>query len=166
IDCKEEGPYRKRGRSPTTSFLPPRKRLRGLPSAVHQETSIEDSTERGFEASIEGSIEIGHEADIEANIEAVSEAGTKVGTEASIGDAVEIAVDVIVKPDTLHVLLVPNIAKQLDDHEEVIQEMYDRLLEMPLHRMEEVKEKIKTLTSRLETDETKRTNLELSELSL
>ncbi|GJW22296.1 hypothetical protein Tco_0032918 [Tanacetum coccineum] len=70
----------KRCRSPITylsliraDLLPPRKRLRGSPSVVHQETSLEDSTERGFEASIKVSIGVGHEAGIKAGVEA----GTK-----------------------------------------------------------------------------------------
>ncbi|GJX38422.1 hypothetical protein Tco_0251725 [Tanacetum coccineum] len=100
-------PSRKRCRSPTTNLsliradlLPPRKRLRGSPSVVHPETSLEDSTERGYEASIKVSIGVGHEADI--------------------------------KPDTPPVLPEQIVAERLDDHEEVIQEKYDHLLDMPL----------------------------------
>nr|GEX15386.1 reverse transcriptase domain-containing protein [Tanacetum cinerariifolium] len=91
-----EGLSCKRGRSPTTSFLPPRKRLRGSSFAVHQKTKIEDSTERCYEASIEGSNEIGHEIDIKADIEAC----TEVGIEASVGAAVENTVDVEIETKT------------------------------------------------------------------
>ncbi|GJY45522.1 putative reverse transcriptase domain-containing protein [Tanacetum coccineum] len=127
-------PSRKRGRSPTTSLsaadhslialsliranlLPPRKRLRGSPSTFHQETSIEDSTERGYEASMEGSTEIC----LEKNIEAGAEVGTEVGTGASVGAIIEIDVDVVAEPDTLLVLPEPTIAERLDNHGEVIQ---------------------------------------------
>ncbi|GJY45520.1 hypothetical protein Tco_0434583 [Tanacetum coccineum] len=110
------------------NILPPRKRLRGLPSTFHQETSIEDSIERGYEASMEGSTEIC----LEKNIEAGAEVGTEVGTGASVGAIIEIDVDVVAEPDTPLVLPEPTIAEQLDDHEEVIQGMYDHLLEMPL----------------------------------
>ncbi|GJR68682.1 hypothetical protein Tco_0014747 [Tanacetum coccineum] len=97
-------------------LLPPHKRLRGLPSAFHQETSIEDSTERGYEASMEGSTDSGLETDIEAG----AETGTKVGAYASVGDTIKIVVDVMAKPDTP--LALPNltITERLDDHEEVI----------------------------------------------
>ncbi|GKB13235.1 hypothetical protein Tco_0847158 [Tanacetum coccineum] len=50
----------------------------------HQETSLEDSTERGYKASIEGGIE--------------------VGAEASVGATIEIAIDIMAEPDTLPVL--------------------------------------------------------------
>nr|GEZ53197.1 hypothetical protein [Tanacetum cinerariifolium] len=118
-----DGPSCKRGRSPTTSLtstdhssttlspiqadlLPPRKRLRDLPSAFHQETSIEDSTERGYKASMEGSTEIGLDTDIGAG----AEVGTEVGADASVRDTIEIDVDVVVEPDTPHVLPKPTIA--------------------------------------------------------
>ncbi|GJT61008.1 reverse transcriptase domain-containing protein [Tanacetum coccineum] len=133
------------------NLLPPRKRLRGSPSTFHQETSIEDSTERGYEASMEGSTKICLETDIEAG----AEVGTEVGTDASVGAIIEIDVDVVAEPDTLLVLPEPTIAERLDNHGE------------------EVEEEIRTLTSRLETAQAERTalrnrvrSLELSESSL
>ncbi|GJX29370.1 hypothetical protein Tco_0237449 [Tanacetum coccineum] len=107
-------------------------------------TSLEDS-------SIEVSTRVGHEADIEAGIE--------VGAEASVWATIEIAFDVMAEPDTPPVLPEQTLTKRLDDHKEVIQEMYDHLLEMPLQMMKEVEEETRILTSRLETAEAERTNL-------
>ncbi|GJY91718.1 hypothetical protein Tco_0507500 [Tanacetum coccineum] len=156
-----DAPSRKRGRSPTTSLsaadrspaalsparadlLPPRKRLMGLSSAFHQENSIEDSTD----------------------------IGTKVGVEFSVGPTIKIDVDVIDELDILHVLPEQTMEERLEEHEEVIQEMHEHPLEMPLQRMEEVEEEIRTLTSRLETTKAERTalrdrvrSLEMSEMS-
>ncbi|GKD74492.1 hypothetical protein Tco_1332774 [Tanacetum coccineum] len=151
-----DGPSHKRGRSPTTSLpvvarspavlspvqadlLPPRKRLRGSSFAFHQEVSIEDSSEVGYEASIEDGTETGYEASIEVTVEAT--------------------VEVAVESDTSPVLPEQTVEKRLDGHEEVIQVMYDHLLEMPLQRMEEVHEETRTLTSRFETAKTERTSL-------
>ncbi|GJT37571.1 hypothetical protein Tco_0937436 [Tanacetum coccineum] len=115
-----------RGRPPTADLspiqadlLPPRKRLRGSPSTFHQETSIEDSTERGYEARIKGHTEIGLETDIKAGVKV----GTEVGVNASVGAIVEIAIDVMAEPDTLPVLPEQTVAERLDDYEEVIQEI-------------------------------------------
>ncbi|GJX69838.1 putative reverse transcriptase domain-containing protein [Tanacetum coccineum] len=118
-------------------LLPPRKRLRDSPFVFHQETSIKDSTERGYEASMEGSTEIGLEIDIEAG----AKVGTVVGADSSVGSTVEIDVDVVAGPDTPPFLSEPTIAERLDDQKE------------------EVEEEIRTLTSRLETAEAEKTAL-------
>ncbi|GJR07366.1 hypothetical protein Tco_0530350, partial [Tanacetum coccineum] len=155
-----DGPSHKRGR------------LRGSSSAFHQENSIEDSTEIGYEASVEGSTEISHETDIEADVKASAEVGTKVGVEVSIGPTIKIDVDVIAKLDIPPVLPEQTVEERLKEHEEVIQEMYEHPLEMPLQRMGEVEEEIRTLTSRLETTKAERTalrnrvrSLEMSKMS-
>ncbi|GKA29936.1 hypothetical protein Tco_0716181 [Tanacetum coccineum] len=51
------------------------------------------------------------------------------------------------------------VEERLGEHDDVIQEMYDNILEIPLQRMEEVEEEIRTLTIRLETVEAESTTL-------
>nr|GEW48276.1 hypothetical protein [Tanacetum cinerariifolium] len=117
------------------------------------------------EVSIEDSIEVGYDASIED--------GTEIGYEASIEVTLEVTVEVAAEPDTTPILPEETVAKRLDGHKEVIQEMYDHLLETPLQRMEEVEEETRTLTSRPETAKTGKTtlrdrvrSLELHEMSL
>ncbi|GKF49177.1 hypothetical protein Tco_0142428, partial [Tanacetum coccineum] len=87
-----------------------------------------------------GSIEDSMEAGIKADVEANNEAGTEVGIEDGVGDTIEIVVDVIAKPDTSSTLPVPSVVERLDKHEEVIQGMYDNLLEMPSQIIEEIED--------------------------
>ncbi|GKD59565.1 hypothetical protein Tco_1297074 [Tanacetum coccineum] len=104
--------------------------------------------------------EVGYETSIEDD------------TKDSIGVTVEYTVEVAAELDIPHVLLEQTVEERLGEHEDVIQEMFDNLLEMPLQRMEEVEEEIRTLTSRLETAKVESTtlrarvrSLEMSEMS-
>ncbi|GKB53686.1 reverse transcriptase domain-containing protein [Tanacetum coccineum] len=127
--------------------LPPRKRLRDSSSSFHQEVSvevsIEDSTKIGYEASIKDGTEIGYEASIED--------GTETGYEASIEATIKVTTEVAAEPHVPLILREQTIAERLDKHEEVIQEMYDHILEMPLQRTKEIEEELKALNDRAET---------------
>ncbi|GJR89786.1 hypothetical protein Tco_0213797 [Tanacetum coccineum] len=184
------GPSRKRSRSSNTSMLisahplsslspvradllSHRKRFRGSSAA----SPLEDSMEADSEGDSEIEAEVGTEADIEVDIkpaiEANAKANTKADAEDSVGDIIEIAVDVIVEPDTPPAPLVPTFIEWLDEHKEVIQGMYDHLLEMLKQRLEEIKDEQRTLGEEAKTAELERTALrdrvrssEISNLSL
>ncbi|GJY20789.1 putative reverse transcriptase domain-containing protein [Tanacetum coccineum] len=128
--------------SPSTSAEPSRKRCMSsttlLPIAAHPPAALSPIIEDNMEAGIE--------ADAEAN----NEAGTEVGTEDSVRATIEIVVDVIAKPDTSSTLPIPPVVERLDKHEEVIQGMYDNLLEMPSQILQEIEDKtIPTTRSRM-----------------
>ncbi|GJX79485.1 hypothetical protein Tco_0327634 [Tanacetum coccineum] len=135
--------------------LPPRKRLRDSLSSFHQEVSvevgIEDSTKIGYEASIKDGTEIGYEASIKD--------GTETGYEASIEATIEVTTEVAAEPHISPILPKQTITERLDEYEEVIQEMYDHILEMPLQRIEEIEDEQKALNDRAEIAELERTAL-------
>nr|GEV86078.1 hypothetical protein [Tanacetum cinerariifolium] len=63
-------------------------------------------------------------------------------SEASIEDAIELIAEVAAKPVILSVHLEQTIKERLKEYEETIQEMYDHLLEIPLSKIDWIKEDV------------------------
>ncbi|GKB29814.1 hypothetical protein Tco_0869215 [Tanacetum coccineum] len=127
------GPSRKRCRSPTTSLLP---------AAVPAPTSLSSVPDdrlpprKRFRGSPAASLQ---EDAVETTIEAT----------------VEAAAEPVIPPDHPE----QTIGEILYEHEEVIDEMYEHLLEMPVIRFEEIKEELQTLKDRVATSEGDNSNL-------
>ncbi|GJY55603.1 hypothetical protein Tco_0454718 [Tanacetum coccineum] len=101
------------------------------------------------------------------------EDNTEAGFETSIEATIEVTTEVAIEPDILLILPEPTMEERLEDHKEVIQGMYDHMLELLIMRFEELEEEQKALKDRAVTVESERTNLrkrvrtlEMSELSL
>ncbi|GJY81103.1 hypothetical protein Tco_0493854 [Tanacetum coccineum] len=101
-------------------LLPSHKRFRGSSVASFHEGSIKDS----YEASTE----------VEGDDEAKNDA------ESSAGDTVEIRVDVVIEPEVPDDIPAPTIVERLSKHEDVIQELYNHMLEFPAQRFNDIEE--------------------------
>ncbi|GJY04840.1 hypothetical protein Tco_0370780, partial [Tanacetum coccineum] len=156
------GPSWKRCRSPTTmvcstahtpgalspvraDLLPPHKRFRGSSTASFHQGSIKDSSEASTESDIDPYILADIEADIatEAAAAAEAEADAEAENDAESGteDTFEIGVDVVIKPEVPDDIPAPTIVERLSEHEDVIQELYNHMLEFPAQRFDDIKEK-------------------------
>nr|GEU73898.1 putative reverse transcriptase domain-containing protein [Tanacetum cinerariifolium] len=119
-------------------------RLRDPSSAYHHEVSVEVRTY----IDIEDSIKIGAEGDIERDVkDSLVEADVepvevesepvedKVDVEPNAGDTVKIVVDVVAEPVVPNDLPVSTIKERLDEIDEVVQGMYEHLMDIPVKRL-------------------------------
>ncbi|GJT70020.1 hypothetical protein Tco_1029306 [Tanacetum coccineum] len=117
------------------------------------EVSHEADNELDIDSDILADIEADIAAEAVAAIEADTAANTVVAVEAdvelvdaevdpvpSVGDTVEIAVDVVAESVVPNDLLVAIIRERLDEIEEVVHGMYEHLMDIPAHRLDDIQE--------------------------
>ncbi|GKC85797.1 putative reverse transcriptase domain-containing protein, partial [Tanacetum coccineum] len=155
---------RDRALSPVRAdLLPPHKRFRGSSAASFHQGSIKDSSEASTESYIDPYILADIEADIarEATAAAKAEANAKAENDAKYGtgDTVEIGVNVVIKPEVPDDIPVPTIVERLSEHEDVIQELYNHMLEFPAQRFDDIKEEQRAQEIRAVADEKERARL-------
>ncbi|GKD30973.1 hypothetical protein Tco_1241751, partial [Tanacetum coccineum] len=124
------GPSRKRCRSPTSSLLA----AIPAPSSLTSVPADRLPPRKRLRSSPAASLE-------ENTIEATSEA--------SIEDTIKAIIEAIAEAVILPVLLELTIVERLDDQSEMIGQMYEHLLEIPLLRIDEINEEIRAMRVRV-----------------
>ncbi|GKE38313.1 hypothetical protein Tco_1461718, partial [Tanacetum coccineum] len=159
------GPSCKRCRSPTATvtssihasralvpsradLLPPRKRFR---DSISLKDSVEEDINADVLADIEANamvIEVAADMDVEAGVDAGI--GMEVDVEVDVEDEVEdeiksndrgtieVGVDMVVRIDIPDGMLMPDAMERLEQVEEVVQDIYGHVLEIPLQRVEDI----------------------------
>ncbi|GKG43999.1 hypothetical protein Tco_0483092, partial [Tanacetum coccineum] len=94
------------------------------------------------------------EAKAEADIMGDDEAEDDV--ESSVGDTIDIGVDVVTEPEVPSDIPVPTIDERLSEHEDVIQELYNHMLEFLAPRFVDIEEEHKAQEVRAVVDERER----------
>ncbi|GKC66361.1 hypothetical protein Tco_1098959, partial [Tanacetum coccineum] len=100
--------------------------------AAEATSSIEVDTVADAVAPVEADVE-----PVEAESELVE---VEVDAEPNARDTVEIAVDVVVKPIILDDLPMSTVRERLDEIEEVVQGLYEHLLDIPAQRLDDIEE--------------------------
>ncbi|GKB07592.1 hypothetical protein Tco_0835876, partial [Tanacetum coccineum] len=129
--------------------LPPRKRFR---DSISPNDSVEKDTEAGLLPDIEvdaTAVEVAAVMDVEAGVDAGI--GMKVDVEVDVEDEVEgefessdrgtieVGVDVVDKIDIPDGMLMPDAVEHLEQVEEVVQNIYGHVMEIPFQRVEGIK---------------------------
>ncbi|GJS16727.1 putative reverse transcriptase domain-containing protein, partial [Tanacetum coccineum] len=160
------GPSRKRCRSPAATvtssihalralvpsrvdLLPPRKRFR---DSISPEDSVEEDIDTDVLADIEAdatAVEVATDMDVEAGVDAGIGIEVDVGVdvedevegevESSDRGTMEVGVDVVVGIDIPDGMLMPDVVERLEQVEEVVQDIYGHVMEIPLQRVEDIK---------------------------
>ncbi|GJR02822.1 putative reverse transcriptase domain-containing protein [Tanacetum coccineum] len=160
------GPSRKRCRSPAATvtssihalralvpsradLLPPRKRFR---DSISPEDSVEEDIETDVLVDIEAdatAVEVAVDKDVEAGVDAGigMEVDVGVDIEDEVEDEVEfsnkgtmeVGVDVVAGIDIPNGMLMPDVVECLEQVEEVVQDIYGHVIEIPFQRVEDIK---------------------------
>ncbi|GJR14594.1 hypothetical protein Tco_0797246 [Tanacetum coccineum] len=160
------GPSRKRCRSPAATMtssihalralvpsradlLPPRKRFR---DSISPEDSVEEDIDTDVLADIEAdatAVEVAVDRDVEAGVDAGIGMEVDVGVdvedevedevESSDRGTMEVGVDVVAGIDIPDGMLMPDAVERLEQVEEGLQDIYEHVMEIPLHRVEDIK---------------------------
>ncbi|GJR57486.1 putative reverse transcriptase domain-containing protein [Tanacetum coccineum] len=158
-------PSRKRYRSPAATvtasiptlgalvpsrvdLLPPRKRFRDF---ISPEDSVKEDIDTDMLADIEAdatAVEVATDMDIEAGIDACIGIEVDVGVDiedevegevkSSDRGTMEVGVDVVVGIDNSDDMLMPDVVECLEQVEEVVQNIYGHVMEIPLQRVEDI----------------------------
>ncbi|GJW04538.1 hypothetical protein Tco_1563394 [Tanacetum coccineum] len=156
------GPSRKRCRSPVAivtssihalralvpsraDLLPPRKRFR---DSISPEDSVKEDIDTDVFVDIKAdatAVEVAVDKDVEARV------GAGIGMEVDVGvdvedevedevessdrGTMEVGVDVVAKIDVPNGMLMPDVVEHLEQVEEVVQDIYRHVMEIPLQRI-------------------------------
>ncbi|GKE34549.1 hypothetical protein Tco_1453871, partial [Tanacetum coccineum] len=129
-------------------LLPPRKRFRNF---ISPEDSVEEDIDTDVLADIEADatvVGVAVDRDVEAGVDTSigMEVDVRVDVEDKVEDEVEssdrgtmeVGVDVVVGIDILDGMLMPDAVERLEQVEEVMQDIYGHVMEIPLQRVEDI----------------------------
>ncbi|GJR53662.1 reverse transcriptase domain-containing protein [Tanacetum coccineum] len=130
------------------NILPPRKRFR---DSISLEDSVEEDIDADELADIEADttvVEVAVDRDVVARVDAGIDMEVEVGVnvEEEVEDKVEssdrctmeVGVDVITRIDIPDGMLMPDVVECLEQVEEVLQDIYRHVIEIPLQRIEDI----------------------------
>ncbi|GKE31074.1 hypothetical protein Tco_1450396, partial [Tanacetum coccineum] len=130
-------------------LLPPHKRFR---DSISPEDSVEEDIDTDMLVNIEAyatAIRVAADMDVEAGVDAGIgmevdvgvdvEDGVEGEVESSDRGIIEVGVDVVVGIDIPDGMLILDVAKRLEQVEEVVQDIYGHVMEIPLQRVEDIK---------------------------
>ncbi|GJR67443.1 hypothetical protein Tco_0013508 [Tanacetum coccineum] len=169
------GPSRKRCRSPAATItssihatralvpsrvdlLPPRKRFRdsiSLENSVEEDINANELADievdtTAVEVVVDRNVVVGVDAgiDMEVNIRVDVEDEVEDEVESSDRGTMEVGVDVVARIDIPNGMLMPNVVEHLEQVEEVVQDIYGHVMEIPLQRIEDIETGQKELEAR------------------
>ncbi|GJU14589.1 putative reverse transcriptase domain-containing protein [Tanacetum coccineum] len=129
-------------------LVPPRKRFR---DSISPEDSVKEDIDANELADIEA-YATADEVVVDRDVEAVVNAGigmevdVRVDVEDKVEDKVEssdrgtieVGVDMVFRIDILDGMLMPDVVERLEQVEEGLQDIYEHVIEIPLHRIEDI----------------------------
>ncbi|GJW74523.1 hypothetical protein Tco_0133893 [Tanacetum coccineum] len=132
-----------------TDLLPPCKRFR---DSISPEDSVEDDIDADVLTDVEAdatAIEVAADMDVEVGVDANIGMEVDVGVdiedevegevESSDRGTIEVGVDVVAGIDVPDGMLMPDAVEHLEQVEEVVQDIYGHVMEIPLQRVEDIK---------------------------
>ncbi|GJV26403.1 putative reverse transcriptase domain-containing protein [Tanacetum coccineum] len=146
-------------------LLLPRKRFR---DSISLEDSVEEDIDTDVLADIEADAtadEVTVYSDVEAGVDASISMEVNVGVdvedevESSDRGTMEVGVDVVAGIDIPNGMLMPNDVERLEQVEEGFQDIYDHVIEIPLHRIEDIETEQRELETRSLIDGGERASL-------
>ncbi|GJT86244.1 putative reverse transcriptase domain-containing protein [Tanacetum coccineum] len=150
-------------------LLPPRKRFRDF---ISPEDSVKEDIDTDVLADIEADatvVGVAVDRDVEAVVDTSigMEVDVRVDVEDEVEDEVEssdrgtmeVGVDVVVGIDILDGMLMPDAVERLEQVEEVVQDIYGHVMEIPLQRVEDIETGQRELEARSLIDEGERASL-------